>query len=245
MSCPHCGHDTDPGEDECPLCGTPLDGGGEAESGREAGGRTPWEEDGRAAALVDSWWESLSDPRRFFSRLDWEGGLERPLLYYLLFVVAGAGFGLLWSFLLTPVLASALDVDNLLPAVGGGALLLQQFFLTPFKALFWLAVFTGAAHLVVRVLAERPRPIGATARALCYSAGPQLLQAVPLLGGLVAVVWSAVLAVVGVRTAHRTGTGRAVGALAAAFFVYVTMAILWSFVVRMSGLGGSLLLSPQ
>lgn len=268
MSCPHCGYDVDPEEDECPLCGTPLDGGerGEraavpsdaggtsrdsgpgrpggraTEAGREHEGLTPWEAGGGIGALLRSWWESLSEPRRFFSRIEWDGGLADPLLYYLLFVVVGAGFQSLWFALLTPALYSALGVEGLLSPPDGGVLL-QQFFLSPFKALFSLAVIAGVAHLTLRLLADRPRPLRATGRALCYTSGPQLLLAVPLVGGLLALIWSAVLAVVGLRTAHRTSTGRVIAALAAAVLAYLAGSVLWAALVA-DGFGGSMSMPP-
>lgn len=256
MKCPHCGYDADPGQEECPLCGTPLDGSDEwpgtepdaaaTPSAEEEAGTgegparelTPWEAGGGIGALVDSWWESLSEPRRFFSRVDWDGGWESPVLYYLLFVVIGAGLGSLWSALLMPAFVSALGVENLVPSPSGGVLL-RQFFLSPFRALFSLAVFAGAAHLVLTLLADRPRRFRATARALCYSVGPQMLMVVPFLGGLAAVIWSAVLAVVGVRTAHRTSTGRVVGALVLAAFVYAGFSTIWGLAVQ-GALSGSL-----
>lgn len=258
MKCPHCGYDADPGQEECPLCGTPLEEAVESgEAGVGAGGRTsasaertagtgertgreltPWEAGGGAGALVDSWWESLSEPGRFFTRVDWTGGWESPLLYYLLFVVIGAGLGSLWSALLMPAFVSAFGVENLVPTPSGGVLL-RQFFLSPFRALFSLAVFAGAAHLVVTLLADRPRRFRATARALCYSVGPQMLMVVPFLGGLAALIWSAVLAVVGLRTAHGTSTGRVVGALVLAAFVYAAFSAVWGLVVQ-GALGGSI-----
>lgn len=253
MKCPHCGYDADPGQEECPLCGSPLEEAVESgEAGVDAGGRasasaetaagarelTPWEAGGGPGALVDSWWESLSNPEGFFSRVDWQGGWESPLLYYLLFMVVGAGLGSLWSALLMPAFVSALGVENLVPTMSA-SVLLRQFFLSPFRALFSLAVFAGAAHLVLVLLADRPRRFPASARALCYAAGPQLLMVVPFLGGLAAVIWSAVLAVVGLRAAHRTSTGRVLGALFLAFFVYVAFSTVWGLVVQ-GALGGSL-----
>lgn len=229
MSCPHCGYAPDPGEQECPLCGTPLDertagvdepsaAGDRAGEADPSGRRTPWEATGGIGGLAASWWESLSDPERFYSRLDWDGGLDRPLLYFLVFAVIGAGFQSLWYALLTPALFSALGVQDLLAAAGAGSTLLQ-FFLSPFEALFWLAATSAAVHVPILLLADHSRTIGATGRSLCYAAGPQVLRAVPFLGGLVAFFWSAVLAALGLRAAHRTSTARAVGALVAGFLI--------------------------
>lgn len=242
MSCPHCGYEADPDEEECPLCGTPLDGadgasergsagdgpGAEragstaaAGSGAETESReelTPWEAGGGVGALVDSWWESLSEPGRFFSRVDWEGGLEDPLLYYLFFSVLGAAFNTVWSVVLGSALASMMGAEGMEAMAAGGSPLLQ-FFLSPFSALFSLAVGSAAAHVGARLLASRPRSLGATARSFSYAVGPQLLLAVPFVGSVVGGVWTLVLGILGLREAHRVSTLRAVGIVVIGFFV--------------------------
>lgn len=244
MKCPHCGHEADPEQTSCPLCGTPL--GGERPTGEPApdgpgddGDLTPWEAGGGLAALAASWWESLVDPSRFFERLDWGGGLELPVLYYLLFSVVGAGFQAAWNALLTPALLSALGGGELMAAAGAGSPVLQ-FFLSPFKALFGLALVTAFLHPVSLLLADRARPMGATARVVCYAAGPQALLAVPLIGALAAMLWSAVLALLGVREAHRTSTARAAAALAVAFTAFMVLATVFLALLVTSGAVGSL-----
>lgn len=262
MTCPHCGYEADPDQGECPLCGTPLEGtgrerepaassaapsrpeagsaAGRGDAGEEGGdaaaGRTPWEAGGGIGALFSSWWESLSDPDRFFSRVDWDGGLEAPLLYFLCFAVVGAAFSAFWSAAMGSVMGPVAAAERLgFPA--GSALL--QFFLAPFMALFSLAIWAALAHAAVRLLTSNPRPIRATLRSLCYTSGPQVLLIVPFVGSLAAMVWSAVLAVVGIRRAHRTSTGRAVGALLLGFgmlvFGWIAIAV-----VLFAFLGGNL-----
>lgn len=244
MKCPHCGYEADPDEEECPLCGTPLDGADEASERGSAGdgpgaareragtaeesgpgaagdspdGLTPWEAGGGVGALVDSWWESLSEPRRFFSRIDWQGGWASPLLYYLLFSVLGAAFNTVWSVVLGSALASMVGAEGMEAMAAGGSPLLQ-FFLSPFSALFSLAAGSAAAHVGVRLLASRPRSLGATARSFSYAVGPQVLLAVPFLGSVLGGLWTLVLGVLGLREAHRVSTLRAVGILVVGFFV--------------------------
>lgn len=220
MTCPHCGHEADPEQEECPLCGTAL--GEEASGAPGEGGLTPWETEGGIRALVDSWCESLTEPGRFYSRLRWDGGLGWPLLYFLVFSVVGAAFSTVWFLLLAPALMSAIGLGELAAAGSGSALV--QFFLSPFKALALLGLFAAASHAVARGLTRRPRPVRATARALCYAAGPQVLKAVPFVGGAIAFLWSAALAVLGLRSAHRTSTLRAV-AVAGGGFVVLTLAL--------------------
>lgn len=243
MTCPHCGHEADPDQPTCPLCGTPLQpedreaaGAGRAAPGDSGDEEelTPWEAGGGAAALLHSWWKSLVDPSRFYSRLEWEGGLERPLLYYLLFTVVGAGFQSLWHALLTPALLSAVGGSELVAAAPIGSPLLQ-FFLSPFKALFGLALAVAFLHPLSRLASDRARSIGATARVVCYAAGPQVLLAVPVIGGLAGMVWSAVLVMFGVRAAHRTSTARAVAVLGVSFLLVAVLATIFTAVMIVGG----------
>lgn len=258
MSCPRCGFAADPEQTECPLCGTPLGadaaegGGGEPRGGSppdagsspaSAGPRggadlTPWEERGGFWSLADSWWESLTEPDRFFARVPWDRGLGRPLVFFLAFWILGAGFEAIWFRVISRTVASALGLGEVVAAGGGG---LTSFFLSPFRGLFLLGVAAGALHLSVLVLADRPRSIGATVRALCYAAGPQVLRVVPVLGSLAAALWSVFLAVIGIRSAHRTSTLRAAGAVgivvALSLLVALATAAYAVFVATQSGNG--------
>lgn len=262
MTCPHCGHEADPGRETCPLCGTPLAGAGSeadadradvaaepgspesaggaddgrGEAGPQGGELTPWEAGGGVTALAASWWESLADPARFFSRLDWRAGLWPPLLYYLFFSVVGAAFQSLWNALLTPALFSALGGGELMAAAGAGSPLLG-FFLSPFRALLGLALAAALMHPVARLVSDRARSIGATARVVCYAAGPQVLLVVPFLGGLAGAAWTAVLVVLGIREAHRTSTARAAAVLGVAFVAGMLLAtVLVAFLAAVGAL---------
>lgn len=202
--CPHCGYDVELDASACPLCGSevvPGDGGAAAGAGEAA---VPWEdpEEPFLAALGRSWTLSLLSPGRFFSRISQRVTFFRPLLYFLVMTVAGSFFALLWDALLgTPYGGGE----------GAGAFPLLQFFLSPFLGLLALGITTLLYHLLVLLVAPRRRDLGATARVVCYSAGPSLLLVVPFLGIPAAAIWTLVVEVVGIRVVHRTTTGRALG----------------------------------
>lgn len=231
--CLHCGYAADPGEESCPLCGGRLEprkaepAGGAEEAGRVDSALTPWEREGAAfpSDLLGSWWESLASPLRFYGRLDWEDGWARPLLYYLLFGVAGQLLFLLWQ-------AGGMAGDGGaapylrglgVPAAEAEAFL---FFLSPFVALLSLVVTAVLVHLGVLLLAPERRGIRATARAACYTSGPAVLQAVPWVGTLVAGLWTLFLLVVGVSRAHRVSLWRAAAAALLVPFGLVVLGVL-------------------
>lgn len=206
-TCGHCGYESH-GVATCPLCGHPVPDPDAAGPGSARGPLAAWEDPsvGFPRDLVTTWGRSLLDPARFFRGVPFEDPALRPLLYFLIVAVLSALFTLWWQ----TVGALPSEVLGLLGAAGPSPRWAAVgFFLAPFRALLALLVYGAAVHVLSLLLAPRRRGFGATLRALCYAGGPWVLTAVPWLGGLIGGVWSVVLAVVGVREAHRTTTGRA------------------------------------
>jgi hypothetical protein len=202
--CPHCGFESGHGTLECPLCGTRLPETTVARPDPIRAGSVAWEDPSVAfpASLLRTWRDSLFQPAAFFRRLAWEGSLARPLLYYLLVSITSAFFVLLWRSTDVPLLASSFRPEAPLAP-------LVQFFFEPFAALIGLGLGVIVLQLFALILAPARRGMRATARVFCYSAGPAVFTAVPILGPAVGAVWSLVLLVMGLREAHRTTPGRA------------------------------------
>ena len=232
-TCGHCGYEADAGAERCPLCGSPLareEGRDTAagEGGAGAGSSIPaWEDPavGFPEDLGRTWRDSVLDPAAFYAGVPWAAGLARPVLYYLIVSIAAAFFTLWWE---------ALDwfpVFPFAPEMGDdrGALALVDFFLSPFLALLGLGIGSLVLHFFALLLAPDRRDLRATVRALSYGAGPAVFAIVPVLGPLVALVWSLVLHVIGIREAHRTTTGRAAAIVLlpwALFLALVFLAVL-------------------
>jgi hypothetical protein len=191
-----------------------------------AGEPVAWEDDSVPfpANLGLTWWDCLTSPDRFFSRLSWEGTVARPILYYVIVAILGGMLSLFW------LVWSPWGAANQL-----GLTLEQQlliFFLTPFAVLLALGLATSIQHLFVLMLAPERRGFGATATVFCYSSGVGLLTAVlppafgfgaapgGLFGSVYLVVysmlafavqlWYVAVLVFGMRRAHSTTTGRAI-----------------------------------
>jgi hypothetical protein len=183
--------------------------------------------------LWETWTGSLFSPADFFGRVTDEGTIVRALLYYLLLTVAGAFFALLWQ----AVGFSMLDTEAYLGAGRAAAAgPVVSFFTTPFVALFALVLVTLLYHLGALLLAPERRGLAATARVVCYAAGPSVLAVMPIFGSLVGAVWSLVLQVVGLREVHRTGTGRA---LVMVFWIWILLFLFTlGLLVLAAALGG-------
>ena len=183
--------------------------------------RIAWERDGASfpGDLFDSWMQCMTHPVEFFDRLDPEVPFGRPLLFFLLFWILGGGLGTLS----TQAVLGGWYADYLVEegrAAPGTAWYVFMFLLSPFIGLAALAMYTGLTHLGARLFVRGARPIGVTARGLCYVTAPQVVAIVPLIGWFVASLWSLFLAVVAIQRVHSTTTGRAVAAVLVPQFVF-------------------------
>ena len=162
----------------------------------------PWEDPGTPfpSALAATWRTTLMEPGDFFRRVDYGGGFLRPLLYFLLVVVTWALLALAWQ-LVVPSPLPGMESD--------GAAAALSFFVMPFLALVGLIVGSLVVHAVA-AFAGAGRGLGATARVLCYAAGPAVFAVVPLVGAVVAAGWSFAIQVRGLEEAHGLRTGEAV-----------------------------------
>ncbi len=213
--CSHCGFEA--GDvPACPLCGSSIlpsvpPGPGHRECPHEeAQTRLPEWEDPVVSFprnLTGTWIRSLMNPGHFYAGVPFQAPVMRPLLYFLIVTIVSAAFNLWLS-------AIGVSSDFVYESLGYESMMdssstVINFWLTPFVSLGVLIAWTLILHLFVLILAPERRGPGATARVLCYSVGPSIFTLVPIVGTLVGAVWGIVLQVVGIRTAHRTTTGRA------------------------------------
>lgn len=175
----------------------------------ERGRPVPWEDEavGFPANLLRTWRDSLFQPAAFFAAVDLAGAFVRPLLYYLIVTIVSAAFAALWG--LVGVGGETVAMLSAALGVRAEGLLLLGFFLSPFYGLAALAVSTLALHLFAALLVPDRAGVGATARVVCYAAGPSVLTVLPALGGLAGTIWSVVLVVAGLQRVHRTTVARA------------------------------------
>lgn len=229
MKCPHCGRDLDSveGQKFCSFCGGTLEEPPESPSNAQqkkrgddeeirmvldpyAGPRgdyCPWEDQenlGFATGVYDTVRQTLFDSKAFFARMPVDRGFLLPLLYALIVQTLGVMVGFLWALSSDSPLVGpeALPQDKLLIV---GILIPPMVFL---GVVTWAAVLHGSLFLVGGVK-ER---FEATFRVACYSSTPELFNAVPVIGGFVALGWKFYITVIGLREVHNISTGRALGA---------------------------------
>jgi hypothetical protein len=155
-----------------------------------------------------------------------ERSMGPAVLYYIGLGIVVAGIALFWRMVLPgPVVdeagvPSAFEVlQNISPLIG--------FLLSPVFQL--IALFIGAAVTQVMLLLLSPDrgSYSRTVRMYCFASSPGLFAVIPYAGAFIGMVWSVVIAVIGVREVHRISTGRA----AAAVLLPVVLLLLAAFLL--------------
>lgn len=227
MYCPHCQRPLpDPPERFCPHCGGDIQGAPQAAGAARPAptASTPWENRNRLGLLnayVETTKQVLLSPAVFFRAMPGAAGIGAPLAYGVLTAYIGAAVSALYQLVLHSVMGSWASqfaqggeaFERLVPIFTQGAGLLMTLILGPLFAL--MGIFVGAAitHLFLMLFGGANRGFEATLRTVCYCQATQLLQVVPLCGGLVASIWGIVVLIIGLSEAHGVGRGIAAAAV--------------------------------
>ena len=151
----------------------------------------------------------LLNPTSFFRGIARQGDFVNPLIFALICALISALLGGIISLVLSPFFAGPEDTAGEAFA-GGVAGLLINLLLTPIAVAVGVLIGASISHLLVLLLVK-PQNTGfeATFRVVSYASVIQLVSWIPILGGLVALVWGVVLSILGMREVHNTTTGKA------------------------------------
>lgn len=228
--CPNCGRELSPiyGQKFCSFCGgslerpesasgplEPASNPGEEkptpdseEAFREREQYCPWEDYeslGFFQGLKLTLKQSLFSPKSFFSGLPPSGGLLVPLLYGMVVETAGTYGGYLWSLIFgNPLFSQGKPAGSMAVVMG---------LLVPLMVFFSLVAGALILHVCIFLVGAAKRDFEATFRIACYTSGPDLLNAIPVVGIWIAALWRIYLTVVAVREVHETSTAKAVVAV--------------------------------
>jgi hypothetical protein len=180
----------------------------------------PWEARearGLFPAFFDTVGLFVSRPAEAWARVRESGDSTSPLLF---------GAAICWLSMALQSIFFRLIAMPLLPGfIGrrfgglsrfGGAGLAVRLIVAPFAiviALFVAAAILHVCCMLVGALQSSRSGFEGSLRAVCYSEVATLAGVIPLVGGLIAIVWWIVLAIQGVARLHRTTSGKATAAI--------------------------------
>lgn len=179
-------------------------------SGTGAG--IPWEERHRLGwlrALLETIKLSLFSPTAFFSRLPPTepipppplGGAGSALLYAILVGVPSLVIGLFWQLLASSMGVMFGETQEAILSLGT-SLIFAAF--SPLFIIIGVLVTSLVIHVFLLLFGGAHYGFVATFRTVCYASAPEILQVIPLCGGLASGIWCFVLWVIGLAAVHRT-----------------------------------------
>ena len=193
--------------------------------------------------MFSTLWSVLFDAPKAFRRMIRDAGLGGPILYFLILGTIFGWVGMMWEAMFSAALG------DMGAAFGMGGSEMQQYmaaydtplfrvaqalFLPAFLLIFYF-IIAAVLHLMMMIVGGANQPFETTARVLAYASGSTaIFQILPVCGGLIGLVWSLVVNIIGLAEAHETTMGRAVAAVLLPVFLCCLCIVLLSVV---AGLG--------
>jgi len=184
----------------------------------------------------------VMNPVSFFQVIRRQGDLVNPLIFAVICALISALLGGIISLVLSLLFAGPGDAGE---ALAGGVLrFVASLILTPIYVV--IALFIGAAitHLLV-MLVVKPQHAGfeATFRVGAYAQVVQLINWIPIIGWIIAIVWATALSIFGIREVHATTTGKA--ALVVLIPVAIVILLVVLFLAVIAALVGGAIMSES
>jgi len=191
----------------------------------------PWPPDAGEPVLEAwgrTWHGAALEPRRFFASLPHDGSLGAAILFYLSIGIPVAGSQLFWRML---------GIGGM-PGDGAatGWSPLTDFLASPLVLLVAIFLAAGVTHVLLLIVGGAGGRFGVTARVFAYAYAPQLLGIVPAIGSSVGFVWMVVVAIAGIREAHRTTRWKAAAAILIPLGIGLIFVVIAAFMAMAGGL---------
>jgi hypothetical protein len=176
----------------------------------------PWERPGldafsafgRTVAML------ITSPRRAFESMPVTSAFGRPLAFGIIVGWIGVLAGTFWNLLLRPWVQSMLPwANNDRWTEWSATFRIAGAMAAPIYIPIALLIGTAFQHLFLFLVGGAKRGFMATFRVQCYAGATLMFAVVPVCGSLVGLVWSLVLAVIGLSAAHGISTGKAAAAV--------------------------------
>lgn len=198
------------------------DGGGGGAGGAAPPGN-PWEQRDRLGffnAFIENIKMFALNPAEAFAQTRRTGDYVGPLIFGVLVGWIGYIFSQIWSMVFQGGMMSMMPAEvreqmgSQMMFQGGFSLIGIIFY--PVLGVIGLFIAAGIIHLcamLVGALAESDSGFEGTFRVAAYASIANLAAIVPIVGGLIALVWGIFLWVIGLSTLHRTTQGKALFAV--------------------------------
>ncbi len=198
----------------------------------------PWEDPARTG-FFDRFVETIkllaTAPADAFARMPTTGGIGKPLTFAIIVGWIGMAIYALWMLLFSGMSLPFMDQSQLGDAGAmfglSAGITIMLVVLAPIFVIIGVFFQAAILHLMLMLVGGANHGFEATTRVCSYTQATQLAQIVPFCGGLLAAIWSVILLIVGLSTAHGITRGKA------ALAVILPVVLCCAFMVAMMFMG--------
>ena len=175
---------------------------------------------GFGSAFIEAIKLFVTSPAEAFAQTKRSGDYASPLIFAVMVGWIGIAISQIWGMLFNASMFSMFpgemgDQMGAMAATSIGAFI-GTVILAPVFVAIGLFIWAGLLHLCVMLvggLSESTSGFEGTFRVVSYVTVAQFANIIPIAGGLIAVVWSIILGVIGLTDLHRTTQGKATAAI--------------------------------
>lgn len=204
----------------------------------------PWEELGERkffSAFLSTLKAILFAPKTTFARLEIQGGLAAPLLYYV--IIASTIFTATLLMLLPQVLKNPSAFSPQLATLTQKSIIIGfsgLLIVAPFIFIVGIFLSSSIAYLSLKIMGVARKPFRAVFRIVCYSFGSTaLFQLIPFVGSIVGAVWGLVLYFIGLKEVYALSKGRTFFVILLSVVFYLLLAVVVAFIFAAFYTGGT------
>jgi hypothetical protein len=177
-------------------------------------------------AFFETWKLVATEPQKFFTHVRLQLG---PAIWFgVLASWVGGALGALLSVLMRSSMIGSMErsfsslppdqaerIREVFEKFGAmsGVSVVVTVVVAPLITLLFMFVMAGLVHLMLLMFSGAARGFEATLVVVAFSFGVYLLDAIPQCGPIVALVWQAVILIIGLAAVHRTTTGKTAAAV--------------------------------
>lgn len=199
--------------------------GGQQPPGQHPPAPLPWEDP--RLPFFDALFETVklfvTRPEEAFRRMAPSGSLGRPILYAVIVGWIGVAVSQLYGLAMQGMFLGFMPGMQSMKALSIPlVVLLALIILAPLFLVIGLFISSLIVHLCLMIVGGAERGLDTTLRVLAYGYTAQLAGVVPMVGGIVSIVWTIVLQIIGLAEAHHTTRGKSAAAVLLPFLLCCT-----------------------
>ncbi len=176
-------------------------------------------------AFAHTFLEVVATPKAFFSAMPVGHGLLKPLLFFLVIILAVALSQAVWQ--LIGVLPPSMLTENLDRSLQAVLVLV----LYPLEVCLFLLLDVAINHFFLRLFKADTKGFEGTFRAVVYSSAPMLLMVIPYIGLPLAMIGVVVYKFLGLRHVHGATTKQVLAVLILPMLLAMAIAIILTLLV--------------